>query len=218
MSELTREMFYIADPMCSWCYGFAPVIQGIHAQYQDRIKISLVTGGLRVGNEHRLTEELKATLADHWKHVEELTGQGFNYDFAVPEGFIYNTEPSCRASVVMRKHNGDEVFPFFDTLHRAFYAESRDLTDTEVLKELAESHELDGDTFLASFEDKETLRQTYEDFAFGHNLGIRGFPSIVLKDDRGLALLTSGYQNFEDLSPVIDDWLESGATSNAAKG
>jgi hypothetical protein len=33
----------------------------------------------------------------------------------------------------------------------------------------------------------------------------------VLKDDRGLVLLTSGYQHFEDLSPVIDEWLQQSA-------
>lgn len=211
MSKSKRELVYIADPMCSWCYGFAQVIQGIHVQYQDRIDISLVTGGLRVGNEHRLTEALKATLVEHWREVEEMTGQGFNYEFSMPEGFVYNTEPSCRAAVVMRKHKREEVFPFFETLHRAFYAECRDLTDTGVLKELAGKHGLDGDTFLASFEDKGILQETYEDFAFGQNLGIRGFPSIVLKDDRGLVLLTSGYQHFEDLSPVIDEWLQQSA-------
>lgn len=218
MSESPREMVYIADPMCSWCYGFAQVIQGIHAQYQDRMKISLVTGGLRVGNEHRLTEELKATLVKHWREVEEMTGQGFNYDFSMPEGFVYNTEPSCRAAVVMRKHKGDEVFPFFETLHKAFYAESRDLTDTAVLKELAGRHELDGDTFLASFEDQAIIQETYDDFAFGHSLGIRGFPSIVLRDARGLALLTSGYQHFEDLFPVIDEWLERSKANDGANG
>ena len=52
MREHLRELYYIADPMCSWCYGFAGVIQGIHAQYQDRMDISLIVGGLR----HALAE------------------------------------------------------------------------------------------------------------------------------------------------------------------
>ena len=26
---MTRELIYFADPMCSWCYGFAPVISAI---------------------------------------------------------------------------------------------------------------------------------------------------------------------------------------------
>jgi putative protein-disulfide isomerase len=217
MSQPIREMYYIADPMCSWCYGFAQVIQGIHAQYQDRIKISLVTGGLRVGNEYPFTEKLKYTLVHHWREVEEMTKQTFNYDFTMPDGFIYNTEPSCRAAVVMRKHKGDEVFPFFETLHKAFYAECRDLTDPNTLAELAAQHDLDKDTFITSFQDPEVAQETYDDFAFGHSLGLQGFPSIVLKNTQGLALLTSGYQHYEDLTPIIDDWLTNSDTYDEAQ-
>lgn len=218
MSESPREMYYIADPMCSWCYGFARVIQGIHATYQDRMQISLVTGGLRVGNTHRLTSALKETLVGHWRDVEDMTGQAFNYDFPVPEGFIYNTEPSCRAAVVVRKHKGDEVFPFFETLHTAFYVEGRDMTDTDVLTELATKHGVDGEIFRTSFDDEEVAQETYDDFAFGHSLGIQGFPSIVLRDARGLALLTSGYQHFEALTPMIDQWLETSDAYDQAQG
>lgn len=208
MSDAERKLFYIADPMCSWCYGFAGVIQGIHAQYQDRLDISLVTGGLRVGNAHRLTDKFKASLSEHWKEVEKETGQAFNYDFSVPDDFIYDTEPSCRAAVVMRRNKGDEVFPFFETLHKAFYVDNRDLTNPSILSELAVGHGLDPETFNADFEDDAVKQETYDDFAFGHSLGLRGFPSIVLQDQRGLALLTSGYQHFEDLEPALDSWLD----------
>ncbi|MFP6583163.1 MAG: DsbA family protein [Candidatus Hydrogenedentota bacterium] len=210
MAESARKLFYIADPMCSWCYGFAGVIQGIHAQYQDRIDIRLVTGGLRVGSAHRLTDKFRATLSEHWKEVEKETGQAFNYDFAVPEGFVYDTEPSCRAAVVMRRNKGNEVFPFFETLHKAFYMGNRDLTDAEILCELAEAHDLKAETFMTEFNDDVVKQETYDDFAFGHGLGLQGFPSIVLQDARGLALLTSGYQHFEALSPIVDDWLAAG--------
>ena len=209
MPDAPREMYYIADPMCSWCYGFAHVIQGIHAKYQDHMKVTLVTGGLRVGNAYPFTDKLRATLVEHWREVEEMTKQSFNYDFTMPEGFIYNTERSCRAAVVIRRHKGDEVFPFFETLHRAFYVDAADLTNSDVLAGLAERHGLDKAAFLESFEDEAVLQETQNDFEFGHNLGLRGFPSIVLRNTRGLALLTSGYQHFEDLEPVIDEWIEN---------
>ena len=218
MGEATRELYYVADPMCSWCYGFAGVIQGIHAKYQDQMKISLVTGGLRVGNSHRLTDELKSTLSEHWREVEETTGQRFNYDFAVPDDFIYNTEPSCRAAVVVRRQKSDEVFPFFETLHKAFYRENRDLTNPEILSELAARHGVDRKTFLSDFHDETVKQETRDDFAFGQSLGLRGFPSIVLRDARGLALLTAGYQHFEDISPQLEDWLKTSKSYDSAPG
>ena len=202
-----RELIYIADPMCSWCYGFAPVIQGIHAKFQDCMTFRLVVGGLRVGTQQRLGQEQKETISGHWHEVHQETGQPFNFDFAVPEEFRYDTEPSCRAAVVMRRTMPDEALPYFDTLHHAFYAENRDLTNIDVLAELAEKHGLDRESFLREFEDDEVKQETWDDFAFGQSLGIRGFPSVILSDQRGLALLTSGYQKYEDLLPAIEGWL-----------
>ncbi|MCK7496210.1 MAG: hypothetical protein MZW92_38730 [Comamonadaceae bacterium] len=37
-------LWYVADPMCSWCWGFAPVIEGIKAAYCERMKIALMLG------------------------------------------------------------------------------------------------------------------------------------------------------------------------------
>ncbi len=42
-----KEVILVADPMCSWCWGFAPAIRAIRQQYADRLNIVLVVGGLR---------------------------------------------------------------------------------------------------------------------------------------------------------------------------
>lgn len=215
MSLFKPEMYYIADPMCSWCWGFSPVVRQIHDAYTERIHFNLVVGGLRTGGTHVLNQELKSTLSGHWKEVEKLSGQPFNYEFAVPDGFIYNTEPSCRAVVAMRALKPEQALSYFDALHEAFYVGNRDLTDTEILAHIAGDFGIDQPAFVEKFEDETTKQETNEDFAFGQNLGIRGFPSIVLKDERGLALLTSGYQPFDALTPNLDKWLE---TASVPKG
>nr|MBA3324286.1 DsbA family protein [Paracoccaceae bacterium] len=43
------HLLYVADPMCSWCWGFAPVIADIRAAFRDRLPLHLVMGGLRPG-------------------------------------------------------------------------------------------------------------------------------------------------------------------------
>jgi putative protein-disulfide isomerase len=209
MSLFKPELYYIADPMCSWCWGFSPVARQIHDIYTEKIHFNLVVGGLRTGGTHVLNQELKTTLSEHWKEVEKLTGQPFNYEFAVPEGFVYNTEPSCRAVVVVRGLKPEKALGYFDALHEAFYVGNRDLTNTEVLAHIAEDFGVDETEFNNEFEEESTQQETVEDFAFGQNLGIRGFPSIVLKDERGLALLTSGYQPLDALTPNLDKWLET---------
>ena len=44
------RFIYFADPMCSWCWGFAPVIeQTLRRRYGEAIPVRLVLGGLRPG-------------------------------------------------------------------------------------------------------------------------------------------------------------------------
>ena len=45
MSDL--RFVYFADPMCSWCYGFSPVITALAERFEGRLGLQVVMGGLR---------------------------------------------------------------------------------------------------------------------------------------------------------------------------
>ncbi len=211
MENEKRELLYIADPMCSWCWGFAPVITALREKYADVLDVSLTLGGLRVGTAERLPEQFKKQVLHHWHEVHKATGQPFGFDFNLPEDFCYDTEPSCRATVTVRDLEPAATFPYFESLHHAFYVENRDVTDAEILAELAEAQGVEGEAFRETFEAKETQLKTYDDFARAHSFGIQGFPSAVLRDESGPTLLTIGYQPLERLEPRIDQWLKQGS-------
>ncbi|HMC95737.1 MAG TPA: DsbA family protein, partial [Polyangia bacterium] len=63
------HLIYFSDPMCSWCYGFSPVIEDIRRTFGRALPIRVVMGGLRPGTETPMTEEAKLEIADHWTHV-----------------------------------------------------------------------------------------------------------------------------------------------------
>jgi protein-disulfide isomerase-like protein with CxxC motif len=50
---------------------------------------------------------------------------------------------------------------------------------------------------------------TASDFFRSQSMGVTGFPTVVLRTDEKLSLLTAGFRSFEDLKPQLDDWLES---------
>ena len=112
-----KILWYIADPMCSWCWGFAPTINEIRLNYSEKLKIKLVMGGLRSGK-LAMASEQRAEILNHWKAVNERTGQPFSFEGAMPEGFIYDTEPSCRGVVAMSLINSSLVFPLLEFIKR----------------------------------------------------------------------------------------------------
>ena len=208
MAAESKEILFVSDPMCSWCYGFSPVVAKIREVYGGEAVFRLVVGGLRVGNAQKVDEAVKKVVLHHWEEVHKATGQPFRFDFDFPEDFVYDTEPSCRAAVTVRTLRPEATFPYFEALHAAFYLENRDLTNVHILSELAEPFGIDSETFEARYLEKGTKRAAFDDFSLAFNLGIRGFPAVALRDGEEYAVLTVGYQPFEALKPHLDEWVK----------
>ncbi len=207
--SVKREIIYVGDPMCSWCWGFSPVLRELRRRYGGQAPLSVVVGGLRPGTTEILTDEMRDYIHHHWQEVNERTGQPFGSNILEQAGFVYDTEPSCRAVVAVRRLNPEHVFDFFEELHRAFYRDGKDITQENVLTDLATKVGADGSEFSKEFISGETVDETLADFQQARELGINGFPSVVLKDGGRHTLLTRGYQPFEALRPHIDSWLEN---------
>ena len=207
----TPTLWYFADPMCSWCWGFSPVIEAIRSEYRERMKIALILGGLRPGTTEAITPQLRYEILDHWRHVHEMSGQPFLFDNAMPEGFVYDTEPPSRAVIAVSMIDAEATFPMFKAVQQAFYAEQQDVTEPEVLSRLASKLQIDPASFLEKFGSDATKQKTQAHFQMARRMGIRGFPTAVLQNAEAPQLLTNGYRPLEDLGPTIDRWLQSAA-------
>ncbi len=75
----TPILWYFADPMCSWCWGFSPAIEAVRDAYRKRMKIALVLGGLRPGTTEPMTPTTREEILHHWHAVHERTGQPFHF-------------------------------------------------------------------------------------------------------------------------------------------
>lgn len=203
----SRILWYFADPMCSWCWGFAPVISAIKETYADQLKVALLLGGLRPGTTEPMTAERREEILHHWREVHRRTGQPFAFDDAMPAGFVYDTEPASRAVVAVAEINPGETFPYFKSVQAAFYAQRQDVTRTQTLATLAEAHHIATPQFLERFHSAQVKERTRMHFQQTQQAGVRGFPSVVLQDATGSTLLARGYRPFEELRPEIEAWL-----------
>jgi putative protein-disulfide isomerase len=211
MTPNTR-LVYFADPMCSWCYGFAPVIAALAERFEDRVPLDLVMGGLRAGNTEPMREADKERTRNAWTRVAAATAQPFDMDFLNREGFIYDTEPACRAVVTARRLMPRMALPFMARVQRAFYAENRDMTAAEEIAEVAEEAGFDKAAFAEAFTSAEARNETFRDFLTAQSLGIHGFPTLIAgSEERGYALLTNGYRPLEELAEPLQRWLDAGA-------
>ena len=203
------HFIYFADPMCSWCWGFAPGIAGLKQRYEGVLDVRVVLGGLRPGTEKPMTEAAKADTRHHWEHVHEASGQPFDYAFFDREGFKYDTDPAARAVVLARRANPDLALVLLERIQRAFYAENRDVTDFEVLADLAQEFGLDRAAFLTGLSDEQVKFETWRDYGLSQRAGVTGFPTLVVgpQSDGTFVPVTRGFQPPEVVTALVDSWL-----------
>ena len=79
-----KKLLYFADPMCSWCWGFSPVIHSIVDSFNDTIPVEIHVGGLRAGNTKQMDQEQRLYILNHWFNVNEASGQPFDFSFKMP--------------------------------------------------------------------------------------------------------------------------------------
>lgn len=204
-----RILWYVADPMCSWCWGFSPVITSIKEKYKDKINISLLLGGLRPGTTAPISSDSRDEIFHHWREVHKRTNQPFMFDGALPEGFVYDTEPPSRAVLAVSEIKPEQTFDFFHALQEAFYANNQDITKEDVLINIATQFDVEPDDFKKHFQSDEIKNRTQAHFQSARQAGIQGFPTCVLQNKNEHKLLSNGYRELAALESEINAWLES---------
>jgi putative protein-disulfide isomerase len=185
------HLIYFADPMCSWCYGFSPVIEEIRRAFGRALPVKVVMGGLRPGTEQPMTLPFDEHALDR-------------------AGFRYDTDPGARAVVVARRESEALAVNYLARAQKAFYAEGRDVTSGEVLADLAEELGLDGADFLAQWSTDDAKQETWRDYAISQRAGVTAFPTLVGgPNEAGVyGVVTRGYAPAEQVVGVLKDWID----------
>lgn len=201
------EFVYVGDPMCSWCWGFAPVLDRMQEVYD--VPIRTIVGGLRPGaGAEVLDDRMERFLAHHWHQVEEASGQPFDHGFLRRrDGWRYDTEIPAVAVVTMRSLNPEATLAFNARLQRAFYAEGADITDPGAYPDLVAGFDVDGDEFARRFGSAEMRARAWEDFGEARSLGVAGFPTLLIDDGDRYRIVTRGFAPADRLLPALSDWI-----------
>lgn len=202
-----NQLIYFGDPMCSWCYGFAPELATIRSSL-PALDFKLVLGGLRPYGKEPISG-MKNFLLKHWTKIGESTGQAFSYDIFDNEDFYYDTEPSNRAVITARSMQADIDLAFYDAVQKAFYAESKNVLDANVFAEIADGFGLDKDEYIKRFESEELKSATRDSFSYTIEHGVNAFPTLVLETKERKYLLSRGYQKADVLLQKINQVLSS---------
>lgn len=217
------KLVYVADPMCSWCYGFGKEMTAVMEMHPE-LELDIVVGGVRAGATDILDDAGKAFRLGHWERVQANSGLPFNREaFLARQNFVYDTEPVCRAVVAARKLAPDaDLLGVFRTLQKAFYVDGLDTTDGHVLADVASAalhaagHAIDAAAFHATWQAAATIAETQADFRKARTMGVRSFPALLLETSKGMVEVSPGYAHAPVIEARLRALLAQSAGSRAA--
>ncbi len=203
MTQEKATLIYIGDPMCSWCYGFNPELSKAAKQLEEKVDIQLLMGGLRPYGTETIVG-MKSYLKEHWDHVHQASNQPFDYAILDDPEFIYDTEPPCRAVLVVRHIQPESEIAFYEDVQSMFYAKNKRPNIAENYHDLLEKYDIDKDAFDKAFHSDDMKALTRQDFEKSQAMGIRGFPSMVLLKDGKYTLIAKGYTQAENVVNMVN--------------
>lgn len=200
------RLYYVHDPMCSWCWGFKPTWQKIQTALQNEIEIRYVLGGLAPDSDEPMPDAMKTAIAGYWKKIQQhIPGTEFNFDFWTKCQPRRSTYPACRAVIAARLQNESIEKEMIAAIQKAYYLKAKNPSDDDTLIDLAESLGLDKHKFKIDLNSASTQQQLEDDIRFAQRMGAQGFPSMMLEINDQYHYVPLDYNNPEAALGFIRD-------------
>lgn len=201
-------LYYIHDPMCSWCWGFHPVLQQLEhklaQQYSELVSIQYVLGGLATDSQSPMPNEMQHFLQQTWRSIEsKIPGTVFNYNFWTNCQPRRSTFPACRSVIAAKKQKPSIEKVIIHEIQKAYYLLAQNPSDELTLIDISNTLGLDTKTFIHDLNSDETQHQLMQEINFSQKLGAQGFPSLVFENNKERYLLQIDYNDAEKILQQI---------------
>ena len=196
-------LFYIIDPMCSWCYAFSPTWQKILDNLPKDIKVVYIQGGLAPTNADTMPQDMQIMLQNTWKQIHEQVGTTFNFDFWTNCTPRRSTYLSCQSSIAARIQGKE--YEMISAIQKQYYLNAKNPSNRDTLEEAAKMINLDMDKFNKDLESEVIISKFNDDLKMKNKLKVNSFPSLILKYKNNYFPIQIEYNNNEVMLDRIND-------------
>ncbi|MFQ3800830.1 DsbA family protein [Staphylococcus equorum] len=201
VSAPNLTLYYVTDPMCSHCWAFEPTLNKLLVQYGHLFNFQMVMGGLLeewgdgpIDPANGIYKP--ADVTPHWQEVG-------NYSRMPIDGTIMEIDPVQSSFPASRLYKAIQhvdspaaAIKFTRLVREAVFVFNKNISDKAVLKHIVEDlykgdNTIDVDSILNIADSDIGQNLLAEDFNLVSQLGVRGFPTIVIvnKDNQGTKIV-----------------------------
>ena len=200
-------VFYVHDPMCSWCWGFRPQWLKLKQSLPASLSLQTRVGGLAPDSDAPMPEALQRDIQSAWRRIQQvIPGTRFNFDFWTQNTPRRSTYPACRA-VITAREMADRADDMTYAIQQAYYLQAKNPSDADTLIEAARGIGLDGDEFARRLASDEIRLALQNELAEVRELGVYSFPSVVLQSAGELHNIKLDYLSANNMLRDIEQTL-----------
>ncbi len=197
-------LYYVHDPMCSWCWGFSKSWQGLLEALPDHIHIVRLLGGLAADSDEPMPENLQQSIASTWQHIQQqIPGVEFNFDFWTKAQPRRSTYPACRAVIAARKQGQQYDVGMTKAIQHAYYRQARNPSDESTLVQLAAELGLDVNLFKTELNSPATQSELLEEIQAARSLHADSFPSLILEHQGSFWPVAIDYNDYTTMLETV---------------
>ena len=200
-------LYYVHDPMCSWCYAFKPTLDELRKKLNSNIKIINVVGGLAKHSNEVMPKDVQEKIENIWYEIKRVVGTKFNHDFwkkCIPRRSTYL---ACQATILARYENKEDEM--IEAIQNAYYLNAQNPSDASTLIMLAKQIGMDEKKFEEDLKSDKIEEDLQYELNFRRSLNVKNFPSLILKYKKELYPINIKYNDYKSMLEQINDMVES---------
>lgn len=201
-------LYYVHDPMCSWCWGFRNTFQQLLGQLPESIALTRLVGGLAPDCDEPMPEVMQDKLQQTWQHIQQkIPGVEFNYDFWTNCSPRRSTYQACRAVIAATRQGNQFEDAMILGIQTAYYLQARNPSDLSTLSDIASEIGLDRSQFDADIRSGLVEKEFQLQLQQCRTMHANSFPSLVFKQGESFHPIPVDYNSANNMLKSINNLL-----------
>lgn len=202
---MNTSLYYIHDPLCSWCYAFKTSLAALKQALPPGIRFTRLLGGLAADTTEPMPPALRQSIQQAWRRIEQtVPGVTFNFAFWSDNTPIRSTYPACRSLLAARKQGAEFEDRLLARIQEAYYQQAQNPALDATLLECASRAGLNDRQFELDYRSHDVDRQLRQEIKTARSLGVRSYPSLILEQNGDVSAIAVDYLNYRTMLDDIE--------------
>ncbi len=214
MVQPTTILYYVHDPMCSWCYAFGKSWRALQRNLPVGVEVVYVLGGLAPDTIEPMPASLRETIQQAWRRIEQtVPGVHFNWEFLSKNIPMRSTYPACRAVLAAKQQHTESEPEMVEAIQTAYYQHAMNPSLAATLQVCAGEAGLDIQAFNKDVISPGIEHALQRDIQFARSMNVYTYPSLRLVHKGAMFPIVVDYREHRTMLTEIERILSARSSS-----